>query len=59
MFDLMDEIVDRVAELPETMADIAQTVLLALLKGIIILTTPMWILPYMMIKQYIEQHKKQ
>ncbi len=59
MLDLMDEIVERVEELPETMADIVQTVLLAILRGLIILTTPIWIIPYVIAKQYIEQHKKQ
>lgn len=59
MLDLMDEIVERVEELPETMADIAQTVLLAILRGLIILATPIWIIPYVIAKQYIEQHKKQ
>lgn len=59
MLDLMDEIVERVEELPETMADIVQTVLLAILRGLIILATPIWIIPYVIAKQYIEQHKKQ
>lgn len=63
MLDLMDEIaelvVERVIELPEAAKDIVQTVLCAIAKGVIILTTPIWILPYVMIKQYIEQHEKQ
>lgn len=59
MLDFMDEIVERVEELPETMADIVQTVLLAILRGLVILATPIWITPYVIAKQYIEQHKKQ
>lgn len=50
MIDFMDEIVDSVGALTEVIVYILQMLLIGMLKGVILLTTPIWVLPYMFFK---------
>ncbi|MGF0032626.1 hypothetical protein ACQRBN_06620 [Bariatricus sp. SGI.154] len=46
MFDFMDEIVEAVEDFGNEAVEIAATAILFLLKAVILITAPIWILPY-------------
>ena len=46
MLDFMDGIVESVEEMVEAAAELAASLLVVLAKWVIVLTTPVWILPY-------------
>lgn len=50
MLDFMDGIVEGVEEFAETAAEIAAFLLVVLIKWVIVITTPVWILPYKMLR---------
>ena len=50
MLDFMDGIVEAVEEFAETAAELAAWILVILVKWVILLTTPVWILTYKLLR---------
>ena len=50
MLDFMDGIVEAVEEFAETAAELAAWILVILVKWVILLTAPVWILPYKLLR---------
>lgn len=50
MFDFMDEMVEDVEELVKGVAEFAAELLVVMAKTVILLTTPVWIIPYKIIR---------
>lgn len=50
MLDFMDGIVEDVEEFAETAAELAAWILVILVKWVILLTAPVWILPYKLLR---------
>lgn len=50
MFDFMDEVVNAVEEFAKAAVELAAFLLVVLAKWVIVLTTPVWILPYKVLR---------
>lgn len=50
MLDFMDEVVDAVEEFGKEIIEVAALILLWLIKAVIVITAPVWILPYILIR---------
>ena len=50
MFEYMDEIVESLQEFWESMEEWAAAILLFFIKAAILITTPIWILPYVILR---------
>lgn len=46
MFEYMDDIVDAVEEFVQVAVDIAVFVMICIAKAVLIITAPVWVLPY-------------
>ena len=46
MFEFMDDVVDAVEKFAQAAADIAVFVMICTAKAVLIITAPVWILPY-------------
>lgn len=50
MLDFMDEVVCAVEEFGKEIIEVAALILLWLIKAVIVITAPVWILPYILIR---------
>ena len=48
MFEFMDDVVDAVEEFAQAAVDIAVFVMICTAKAVLIITAPVWLLPYKM-----------
>ena len=55
MFEYMDEIVEVVAGCIEFLGNVAKWWLLFLLKALILVLTPLWIVPYIIFRRFFRR----